>query len=231
MTFRKALKLAADATRENLLPGLLLQCLMVVFVVLYFNHDGTQRFLGQMADWKRESGFAFAFCSYVFAAALMPELLRIAFFQNLRVSQLNVWNFWTGGLIWGSFGIVVDLFYRLQNVLFGIDHPWHVVAAKILVDQLIFSPFLSTPVTVGALTWRNARFRLSALREIFSREFLFEKLLPIQCAGWCIWLPALGIVYSMSPDLQLPVCIIIQTFWVLIFTTINERKMRRRNRA
>jgi len=231
MTLRRALKTAGEATRENFLPGLLLQCLMLVFLVLYFKHDGTQRFLGRMADWKREAGFAFAFFSYIFAAALLPELLRIAFFQNFRVTRLNVWNFWTGALIWGVLGMSVDLFYRLQNLVFGIGHIWYVVAAKILVDQLIFSPLFAQPYAVGALTWRNARFQRSALREIFTREFLMEKVLAVQCAGWIIWVPALCLVYSMRPDLQLPVCIIIQTFWVLIFTTINEQKTRRLGRT
>jgi hypothetical protein len=75
---------------------------------------------------------------------------------------------------------------------------------------------------VAYLAWQNERFRTSVVATIFSQEFLNKKIIPTQIAVWCVWLPGVSLVYSMPPLLQLPMAVLIQCFWVLILTTINE---------
>lgn len=223
MKFRDALGRAGAAARENLLPGLLLQALMVVFLCLYLFHGGTRQFLGNVAKLKQESGYPFAFVSYVIAGALLPELLRIAFFQRGRPGRRNAWNFLTAAPIWGILGLIVDLFYRWQAVWFGAGNDFQTILFKVLVDQFLFSPFLSAPYIVGTLYWRDHRFRRDAFRRMFSADFVYESVFPIVVAGWCIWIPGVSLVYFMPSALQLPTAVIIQVFWVLIITTLAER--------
>ncbi len=223
MKFRTSLKIAGTAARANLLPGLLLQSLMIVFFATYVMHEGTREFLGRVANLKEESGYLFAFTSYIFASALLPEIMRVAFFQNGRVTRHNVWNFFTGCILWGFVGILVDFFYRCQAGWFGTESTWSVILPKILVDQLLFSPFLNSPLIIGAITWRDAGFNRAALRRIFTVDFFLSKVMPVQVAGWCVWVPGVTLVYSMPSELQVPVAVFIQCFWVLIFTTVGER--------
>jgi membrane protein implicated in regulation of membrane protease activity len=75
------------------------------------------------------------------------------------------------------------------------------------------------------LHWRNARFRIGALREIARADFFLEHIFPIIVAGWCVWIPGVSLVYFMPSALQLPVAVLIQIFWVLILTTITERRV------
>jgi hypothetical protein len=120
----------------------------------------------------------------------------------------------------------VDCFYRLQGGWFGVGNTWDVVLIKVVVDLLIFSPLIVNPLVVAYLAWQKERFQTSAVATIFSWDFLNEKIIPTQIAVWCVWLPGVSLVYSMPPLLQLPVAVLIQCFWVLILTTINESDSR-----
>jgi len=220
--FRRSLRLAGAAAKANFLPGLLLQCLMLVFFSLYVAHEGTRRFLGDVAHVKQEAGYAFSFFSYAIAGGVMPELLRIAFFQSGKPTRRNLWLLLTAAPFWGGLGMLVDLLYRLQAVWFGNGHDWLTLLCKTLVDQLLFSPFLSAPLIVGWFLLRDEGFRPSAFRMIFRADFIFEKVVPVAVAGWCVWIPGVLLVYSMPPLLQIPVAVFIQVFWVLLFTTVEE---------
>lgn len=224
MNLRSALKTAARAVRANILPGLLLQALMAVFLSLYVMHEGTRQFLANVADLKQESGYLFAFVCYVISAALLPELLRIGFFQHGRVTRWNVWNFLTAAPAWGMIGILVDFFYRCQAMWFGTGNDWQTILLKMLVDQFLYSPFIGTPLTIAYFAWRDGNFRFPALRAAIRPKVLAERVFLIQVAGWCIWIPGVCVVYFMPSELQIPVAVLIQAFWVLVFTLVNKNR-------
>jgi hypothetical protein len=225
MNFRTALRTTLSAVKANLLPGLLLQALMLVFFAAYVSHEGTRQFLAQVADFKEQAGYAFAFVSYILSAALLPEVLKIGFFQECRIKRENIYNFLTGAPVWGCMGIIVDAFYRGQGLLFGTGNDWLTIALKLCVDQFVFSPFFSVPFVVGYFRWRDARFSRPAFRAVFTREFLTEYFLPAQVAGWCIWIPGVCLIYFMPSALQLPMAALIQAFWVLVLTFVNQRRV------
>lgn len=220
--FRQSVRMAAAAAKANLLPGLLLQCLMLAFFSLYIAHEGTRSFLGEFATVKQQAGYAFSFFSYVIASAVLPELLRIAFFQSGKPTRRNLWLLLTAAPLWGLLGIIVDLLYRLQTVWFGIGHDWFTLLRKVLVDQFLFSPLIVAPLIVGWFLLRDEGFRPAAWEEIFRADFILDKVFPVVVAGWCVWIPGVLLVYSMPPLLQIPVAVFIQVFWVLLFTTMEE---------
>lgn len=225
MTLRSALRKAGAAARANLLPGLLLQALMLVFLALYLWSGDTRVALDAVARFRQAKGFAFSFFSYVVAAALLPEILRIVFFQRWKITRKNAWNFLTVAPFWGGMGMIVDLLYRLQTGWFGGGSDVLTILLKVAVDQLLFSPFVSAPCIIGYLHWRDAGYRFAALREAARLDFFLEHVFPIIVAGWCVWIPGVSLVYFMPSPLQLPVAVLIQVFWVLILTTISERRI------
>ncbi|MFZ4682490.1 MAG: hypothetical protein ACOYMS_08310 [Terrimicrobiaceae bacterium] len=227
MTLRDALTIARRAIRANLLPGLLLQAIMVAFLSLYLLHDGTRHFLAGVADLKHQTGYWFAFVSYLISAALLPEILRVVFFQGGKATQSNLWNFLTAAPFWGLMGMLVDLFYRGQALWFGVGNDWLTILIKVLVDQLLFSPFLSNPLSVSYFSWRDVRFSVPGARSIFRRGFYFDRVFPVQVAGWCIWIPGVCLVYFMPPELQIPVATLLQSFWVLVFLLVNRPRLTR----
>ena len=223
MNWRSIFRTIAAAVRANILPGLVLQGLMAAFLFTYFTHDGTRQFLATVADVKRQSGLAFAFFSYVLAAAVLPELLRIALFQSGRPTRRNLVNFLAAAPAWGLMGVAVDFFYRLQAAWFGDAASLASVAPKVIVDQLVFSPLFAHPVMVGYFALCAGGFRREAWREVLGVGFYVEKVVPVLVAGWIIWIPGVSVVYSMPQLLQIPVAVTIQCFWVLVFTTIGYR--------
>lgn len=228
MKWRTIRRTIAAAIRENFLPGLALQALMAAFLIAYFTHDGTRAFLSAVSDVKRQAGLAFAFFSYVLAAALLPEFLRIVFFQSGRPSRRNLLNLLVAAPAWGLMGVVVDIFYRCQAAWFGDGASAASVVPKVAVDQFLFSPFFSHPVMVGYFALCAGGFRREAWREVLRGGFYVEKVVPVVVAGWMIWTPGVSVVYSMPQLLQIPVAVIIQCFWVLVFTMIGARRSRKR---
>jgi len=227
MGFRQSLRLAAAAAKVNLLPGLLLQCLMLAFFSLYVAHEGTRRFLEEVAQMKHEAGYLFSFFSYVVASALLPEIIRIVFFQSGKPTVRNLRMFFTAAPAWGLIGVLVDFFYHWQIVWFGSGTDWATLLCKMFVDQFLFSPFLSNPLILGWFVFRDAGFRSSAWRKIFCADFFLERVFPVQVAGWGVWIPGVLLIYFMPEFLQIPVAVLIQIFWVLLFTTIGESLRRR----
>jgi len=221
VNLRQAFTTARLAIRANLLPGLLLQAFMAVFLVLYLVHQGTRDFLGHVAAFKQSTGLVFAFASYSISAAVLPEILRIGFFQNGRVTRLNFWNIVTGIIFWGSDGVLIDLFYRGQVICFGSGSDFLTIACKVFVDQFVFSLFFNTPVTVTYFAWRDRFFKPLVLRELVQPRRLIERVIPVQVAAWCIWIPGVSLIYFMPSELQFPVAVLIQVFWVLVLTLIN----------
>lgn len=222
MTLRSAFSKGLQAARTNILPGLLLQAVMVCFIALYLFHNGTREFLARVGTVRSQMGYVFAVVSYIFSGALLPEVMRVVFFQKGRFRLPNLWSVVSMAPLWALLGLIVDFFYRIQGGWFGVGNTWDVVFMKVAVDQLFFSPLVVNPLVVAYLAWQKERFRTSAVEAIFSWDFINEKMIPTQIAVWCVWLPGVSLVYSMPPLLQLPVAVLIQCFWVLILTTINQ---------
>lgn len=197
---------------------------MLAFLGLYLWNEPTRQALDHVAQLKQAWGYTFAAISYVIAAALFPELLRIVFFQQGRARWKNVSNFLGAAPMWAVVGVTVDMLYRGQAIWFGAGSDFRTILCKLLVDQFLYSPFFSVPVIVAWLAWRDAGFRPAAARGIFTADFLLDRVFPVMVAGWCIWIPGVSLVYFMPSLLQLPVAVLIQVFWVLIITTLSERR-------
>jgi hypothetical protein len=224
LNLRTAFQTGLRAARANILPGLLLQALMLCFLAAYLLHDGTYAFLTRVGEVRQELSYWFSLAIYIVSGALFPEFLRIVFFQKGRLLRANFLNFLTAAPLWAALGMLVDFFYRCQNDWFGTGNAWHIVAAKVLVDQFLYSPFLANPITNAYLAFRASGLNAATAREVLSWNFFVEKVVPTQIAGWAIWIPGVCLVYFMPPLLQLPTAVLIQCFWVLLLTTLHERE-------
>ena len=224
MNLRAAIQTGLRAARANLLPGLLLQALMLCFLAAYLLHDGTHAFLTRVGEVRQEMSYGFSLATYIVSGALFPELLRIVFFQKGHLLRANLWNFFTAAPLWAGLGMLVDFFYRCQNEWFGTGNAWQIIAAKVLVDQFLYSPFLANPIASAYLAFRASGLNAATAREVFSWNFVVEKMLPTQIAGWAVWIPGVCLVYFMPPLLQLPTAVLIHCFWVLLLTSLHERE-------
>lgn len=222
MTRRTSRAIGWEAVRANIVPGLILQAVMLLVVLAYYFSPPAAATLNAIADYKRAHGIAFVVVSSVVAAAILPELFLVLFFQRGRFGKQNFRNLLFTIPLWAFDGITVDLLYRGLAAWLGDTVSLPVVLAKICIDQFVFSVFFSAPYGVIAYEWKNSGFSLAALRRGFTIEFYRDKIVPTLFAVWAVWIPLIAMIYSLPLALQFPLFSLALTFWVLLLTYMTN---------
>lgn len=212
------------AARANLLPGLILQALMLALLLGYYLHPATTAWLDRLADLKLRWGFGYSALSAVIAGAFIPEIMRIAVFQKGSPRRENAANLLFTIPFWCGMGMLVDAFYRTQALVFGAEATLRIVAMKVLVDQFIYSPFIATPLTCWLYDWKLAGYRVAGSRRFLTRAYARDVMLPVVFANWGVWIPVVAILYSLPSTLQIPLFGLALSLWVLLLTWISERR-------
>ena len=120
VTHREAPWLAGlRAARANVVPGLIVQALMLAMLLAYYFYPPTRYWLDELAEIKARWSYGYTAISSIIAGAFVPELLRIFVFQKARIRRLNFVNLMFRIPFWGFMGVVVDFFYRSQAGWFG----------------------------------------------------------------------------------------------------------------
>jgi hypothetical protein len=218
----RPLSVGLRAARANLIPGLVIQAAMVALVLAYYFWPPARVWMARLAELKREGGYMFSLVSGVLAGGLLPELLTVAAFQRWRVSRENASSLAFGACFWGLMSMVVDALYRLQAVAFGPEVDFATVFKKTVVDQFLFTPFVSIPLTVVVFEWRHRGFRAAGMSRVLGLDFYRQKVLPAVVSGLGFWLPVVVLVYCLPPLLQFPLFTLALTLWVMIFTWISH---------
>jgi len=218
-----AWKSSRKSLRANLLPGLILQGAMGAMTAAYFFSPSFHGFLEHLAVVKGRWGLAFSFLGTSLSSALLPELLSVL----LRNPHPRGTPDLAGRLLfalplWGLIGMQVDLFYRLQYLLFGPSDSVAVIVKKVLVDTFIYCPLLAIPQVVCVFLWRDHGFTFHGFKGHAPIHFYALKVVPVLVANWMVWIPLICIIYSLPPALGIPFFIVAQSFWVMVLTTISR---------
>ena len=220
---RTPLTIGWEAVRANALPAFIIQALMLATLVGYFLHPGFASLLHQLADVKRTYGMAFVITATVLAGSILPELAIVLLFQRGHLRAENLRNVLFTAPIWAIAGISVDLLYRGLAALLGDHASVAVVAAKICIDQFVYNVFFAAPYTVIAYEWKNSGFSVATLRGCFTFEYYRDKIVPTLLTTWAVWIPLIGMIYSLPLALQFPLFSLALTFWVLLLTYMTNR--------
>ncbi|HEX8150520.1 MAG TPA: hypothetical protein VF591_25275 [Pyrinomonadaceae bacterium] len=218
----RPLSVGLRAARANLVPALVIQTAVVSVVLAYYLWEPARAWLARAAELKREGGYLFSLAAGVLAGGLLPELLTVAVFQRGRVGRGNLGGLAFGACFWGLMGVLVDALYRAQALAFGPGVDFATVLKKTFVDQFLFTPFVSIPLTVVVFEWRHQGYRLGGVARALGRGFYRRKVLPAVVSGLGFWLPVVVFVYCLPPPLQFPLFTLALTLWVMIFTWISH---------
>ncbi len=208
------------AARATWLPGLLVQGTMVGVVLTYYKVPQARPVFDQIARWKSEGGVAFSIVSAMVAGGLVPEILRVLFFQSGRATAQNGRNLAFTLPFWALQGLWVDFFYRGQAAWFGNNPaPW-TIAKKVCVDQFLYNPLVAAPFGITLYEWKNRGYRWSS--EFLSWAWYRGRIIPGLVATWAVWIPLVSVVYCLPQTLQIPIFCLALTFWVTLFTWMTE---------
>lgn len=213
------------AARANLLPALLLQAVMVGMLVAYFLHPGTREVLGEWAACKERWGYFYSAVAGALAGGVLPELLRWLLLQARRWHASNTSNLVVGIFFWSSIGVLVDAFYRVQAWWWGDEATLAAVLPQVLVDQFIFTPLLTAPLTCLIYDWKNHRWRWQ--RRFLTFGYYRDSIFPTLVAIWGVWIPVVSILYTLPEEVQIPLYSLALTLWVVLYTWISEERAKR----
>ncbi len=212
------------AARANLVPGLIVQLLTLAVVLGYYFYPPTRGWLDGLAEIKARWSYGYTAVATIVAGAVIPELLRIFVFQKGRIRRINASNLLFTVPFWCVMGVIVDFFYRCQAVWFGAEVTFAIVAKKVLVDQLLYTPLFASPVTAWVYDWKNQGFRSHGMARVFTAAYYRETIFPRVVAAWGVWIPVVSILYSLPTLLQIPLFVLALSLWVMLYTWMSEQE-------
>lgn len=215
------------AARANLVPGFIVQVIMLTLLLGYYFYPPTTAFLNKLASLKEQWGYGYTLIASILAGALIPEIMRVLVFQRGKIGRANFGNLAFASFFWAWSGMVVDFFYRQQVAWFGAEVTFGVVATKVLIDQFIFNPLYAAPVSSWAYDWKSLGYPLRGIGQFFTIGYYRRVILPTLVATWGVWIPVVTILYSLPPLLQIPLFALALSLWVMIYTWMSEQRAAR----
>ena len=197
---------------------------MLSLFLAYVYHPPSREAFERLAEFKQQTGYLYTAISAMIAGAIIPEILRILFFQKGRIRTRNIGNLAFTLPFWSVMALIVEQFYRLQAWMFGSGIDFSTVAIKVLVDQLGYTAFFATPVTCILYEWKQSGYLPRTLLRVFRLEFYRRAALPVLITNWAVWIPLITILYCVPLSLQIPLFSLALSLWVLLYTWISESK-------
>ena len=219
-----AWKIGLHAARANLLPGLMLQGVAVLFLAVYMCSSDFRRALEIVARLQDAHGFVFSFATRALFAGLVPFLFQ-ALIPSLRpVSLFRTLSF---SLVWWGFqGVVCYWFYAVQAWFYGIGDAVSVVAAKVLTDMFVFTPLWGCPSNAVSHLWLNNGFSWKKTCAELDKGWYSRIVLPNLLPAWALWFPGVAVIYSLPSLLQPHMAALIGCFWALLCLKIANLSSR-----
>jgi hypothetical protein len=218
----RSLRLGFEAMRANLVPAVCVQALMLGLVCAYFYAPRARPFFNVLTDWNVHGGLLFSFVAMGATVGGLTEAFTVYLHKDGRWTREDLINMAFNFLVFGFLGILNSLFYQLQARWFGAGRSLETLALKTLVDQFIYTPFLSNPCQTFAFLWKSESFSFQSTVAKLShfRQFYVITVLPVLVSNWCFWIPMSALIYCFPTRLQLPLCILAVSMWSMLIATL-----------
>lgn len=209
-----------EGFRRNRFPALILQIFAAGILALYFWVPAFRPAFEAVGDFKKTTGFRFAIFSTALFGGIIPWGIltyRGRIPQGQKFKQLL---FFIG--FWALQGATVDRLYTLQGQWFGSGTQIRILFIKMLVDQIPYNMIWATPNSLLLYGWKNAGFSWARFRKTHPRSVLVRKYFTIQISAWVVWVPAVLMIYSLPPNLQVPLFNLVLCFFSLVLAFVSR---------
>jgi hypothetical protein len=208
------------AFQSNFVPALFLWGFAALILALYWNHAPTQSALNDLAQLKTRLGLWFVMPAQAFAAAVLPfcfQKFQSGTHRKTRLSHLPYLM-----LFFAFLGAATDLFYRFQAQIFGNSAQFSIIAPKVALDMLFYTPVLILPLIVWVFAFKDCNFQIAATRQYVGKNWVRERVLPIYLVNLLVWTPAVCVIYALPLALQFPIQAIVACLWSLILVVLTD---------
>jgi hypothetical protein len=154
----------------------------------------------------------------------LTEIFTVYLHKNGRWTSEDLANMSFNFAVFGLLGVMNSVFYQMQAQWFGSGRSPGVLAAKTLVDQFLYTPFLSNPMQTLAFLWKSEQFSFRRTVEKMRRfrQFYVLTVLPVLVSNWLFWIPMVVLIYCFPTSLQLPLGILACAIWSMLLTALVE---------
>lgn len=216
------LRAGLRSARATALPGTVLVLAAAAVVVAYYQIPAFHGLLEHVAAFRTRWGLAYSVVATSLFAGVIPFLyLRL----NRATAAAHPWpHLLFFAVFWGWKGAEVDLFYRLQDHLFGSGADFATIGSKLLFDQIVYNGCYAAPYGVLIYAWKDAGFRWAEpLADLRRPRWYYRRVFAVMVAVMGVWIPAAACIYALPLALQLPLNSIVNCFWVILFSLITAR--------
>ena len=119
--------------------------------------------------------------------------------------------------------IWVDYFYRFQDSFWVPSTTFGIVISKMLLDQFVFTAFLSIHHVGIGFRLRDLNYDFSALGRALRDDWIIKVTMPMLVNCWLTWIPGTLVVYSLPLPLQIPLMVLIQFFFALEMAFVSSK--------
>lgn len=205
---------------QNLLPGIFLWIMAITICVSYYFLPAAQPVFEAVAALKVKYGIVYSSCATAIFGGLIPFLYFVATKQTGKspVAELVFYL-----VFWGIKGVEVDLFYRLQGMIFGTDNSLSTVVIKTFVDQGFYAPFWAVPTIAIAYLFKESGFKIKPCLKQIDKQFITLTIPTIVLSNVIVWLPSVTIIYLMPSNLQVPLFNLVQCFFALLLNILGKK--------
>jgi hypothetical protein len=226
--FRRTIQPGLDAVRTLWLPFVLIQFFGLLLVLAYFYMPSVARVCDSVGELKVRSGLLFAAVTMPLACGVAPEFFKYAAgvdrsFSRLRLELMlhNMGLFLVGG-------ICLDLFYSWLGRTFAGVEPAVAVAAKVAIDQALYTTLVGVPLIAASYTLRKVGYRpFAALRQL-NADWYARDVMPVLVVCWAYWLPMTSLMYTLPPNLTFVYGLVASAASSVLLVAVagrNEQKM------
>ncbi len=212
----------AAALRRFWRPFVLIQAAAALLAAAYWMSATFRAGCAVAAAWKSSGGLPFAAATGALAGGVLPELARLAADRGRKPLAGRAGEILFNTAFFAFNGVVIDLLYGGEALLFGGDAHAFTVVEKVAFDQFVFNPVWGVLIVLLFL-WRQRRFSLAATLPVLRRGFYRARVVPLLIPSWLFWIPMVSIIYALPVPLQFLLFVPALAAWSLIMVFIAER--------
>ena len=200
-TIRHAVAPGVAVLRQLWLPFVMIQFVGLAVVVVYFTWAPFATTCDRIGEVKKSMGVLFAMLVMPVAAGVVPELFKTFTGIDRVWDKARLKHLAYAMAVFCIAGLFVDTFYQALAHFFGNSNGIKVVAAKVLIDQLIYSTTVGVPWMALAFGFERVGFSFGKLRTRLADQWYLKEVMPMLLVCWVYWFPMTILMYMLPTSL------------------------------
>lgn len=196
-----------------------LQLAAAAMVLGYYTLPSVRSIAHGLLEWKDAAGLPFVAAASVFSGAVLPEALK-ALVRPPGYRPPDAAGWLHLGALMAFFGVMVDMFYRLQGWWFDDVGGLTAVVLKILVDQFIYALFFAMPVVIVWFAWKENGYSVRRTAANLGWKGFLRRLPLLFVPNVCFWVPTLVALYALPTELQFLLFVFVNGAWCLVMVFV-----------